>query len=98
MLTLYRRLIALRRGTPALSVGSYIGLEAEGDVLAYMRMHAGQRCLMVLNLGSQPQVWEPRQVEVRGQIGLSTHLDRAAEPVSGAIELRGDEGVVVLLA
>jgi alpha-glucosidase len=97
MLTLYRRLIALRRATPALSVGSYFGLEAHGDVLAFMRTHKGQRCLVVLNLGSQPQVWESRQVEIQGHIGLSTHLDRAAEAVYGTIELRSDEGVVVLL-
>jgi alpha-glucosidase len=96
MLTLYRRLIALRRATPALSVGSYVSLEAHGDVLAYLRTQAGQRCLVVLNLGPQPQVWEARQIEIRGHIELSTHLDRAAETVRGMIELRGDEGVIVM--
>jgi alpha-glucosidase len=96
-LTLYRRLIALRRATPALSVGSYAGLEAHGDVLAYMRTHAGQRCLVVLNLGTQPQVFESHQVKIEGPVVLSTHLDRADETVHGAIELRGDEGVIVRL-
>jgi alpha-glucosidase len=97
MLTLYRRLIALRRATPALSIGSYLGLEAPGNVLAYIRTHAGQRCLMVLNLGSQPQVWEVRHMTIHGHIELSTHLDRAAETVHGMIALRGDEGVIVRL-
>ena len=54
MLTLYRRLIALRRDTPALAVGAYAAVEAHGEVLAYMRMHARKRCLVVLNLGPQP--------------------------------------------
>ena len=38
MLTLYRRLCALRRATPALAVGTYTAVEAQGDVLAYMRI------------------------------------------------------------
>jgi alpha-glucosidase len=97
ILTLYRRLIAQRRATPALSVGAYVGLEAQGDVLAYMRTHMGQRCLVVLNLDTQPQVFESRQVEIEGPVVLSTHLDRAAETMHGTIELRGDEGVIVML-
>ena len=43
MLTLYHRLIALRRTTPALAVGAYTAVEAHGEVLAYMRTHAGKR-------------------------------------------------------
>jgi alpha-glucosidase len=97
MLTLYRRLIALRRATPALSVGSYVGLDAHDDLLAYVRTQAGQRCLVVLNLGPQPQLFESRQVEIQGHVVLSTHLDRADETVRGTIELRGDEGVIVIL-
>jgi alpha-glucosidase len=98
MLTLYRRLIALRRATLALAVGSYVGLEADGDVLAYRREYAGQRCLVVLNLGSEPQRFERRQMEGQGRIMLSTHLDRADEVVRETIALRGDEGVIVSLA
>jgi alpha-glucosidase len=39
MLTLHRRLIALRRAEPALAVGSWTSVEAEGDLLAYLREH-----------------------------------------------------------
>lgn len=97
MLMLYRRLIALRRATPALAVGSYVGLEAHGDMLAYMREYAGQRCLVVLNLGPEPQRFELRQAELQGQIMLSTHLDRASEEVRDTIALRSDEAVIVML-
>jgi alpha-glucosidase len=97
LLTLYRRVLGLRRATPALAVGAYAPLAADGDVLAYVRTHRAQRYLIVLNLGSQPQRWAAHQSAVRGRVMLSTHLDRAGEAVGGAIELRGDEGVVVRL-
>jgi alpha-glucosidase len=98
MLTLYRRLIALRLATPALAVGSYTAVEARGDVLAYVRTHAGQRLLVVLNLGTQPHMFKSDRVQLQGQVVLSTHLDRADEAVRGAIPLRGDEGVIVTFA
>jgi alpha-glucosidase len=97
MLTLYRHLIALRRATPVLAVGSYVGLEAHGDVLAYMREYAGQQCLVVLNLGSQSQGFELCQAEVRGRVVLSTQLDRVDEEVRETITLRSDEGAIVML-
>jgi alpha-glucosidase len=98
MLTLYRRLISLRRATPALSVGSYTPMQADGDVLAYARAHEGRSWLVVLNLGSRPQQFEGHQARITGQIVLSTHLDRADEEVHGALALRADEGVVVRLS
>jgi alpha-glucosidase len=97
MLTLYRCLIALRRATPALSVGTYVGLQAHGDILAYVRAHAGRRCLVVLNLGPQSQVFESTQVDIRGHVVLSTHLDRVDDTVCRTIALRRDEGVIVML-
>jgi alpha-glucosidase len=97
MLTLYRRLIELRRETSALTVGSYTPIEASSDVLAYIRSHADQRWLVVLNLGPQPQRFDPRRVELQGRIVLSTHLDRSGGVVHGIIPLRADEGVIVRL-
>jgi len=32
---------------------------------------------------------------IRGQVVLSTHLDREGERASDKVELRGDEGVVL---
>jgi alpha-glucosidase len=96
MLTLYRRLIALRRAIRALTAGSYTPIEATDDLLAYVRTYAQQRCLVVLNLGSQPQRLELGRAEIRGQIALSSSLDRAGEQVRGSVTLRPDEGVVVM--
>jgi alpha-glucosidase len=97
MLMLYRRLIALRRATPALAVGTYTAVEAEGEVLAYVRAHEGQRRLVVLNLGVQPCTFTSDRRQLQGQIVLSTHLDRYGERVRGNLALRGDEGVIVML-
>ena len=97
MLTLYRRLIALRRETPALASGSYRPIEASGDVLAYIRSHADQQWLVVLNLGPQPQRFDAHGVVRRGRIALSTHLDHTGEAIRSIIPLRADEGVIVKL-
>jgi alpha-glucosidase len=95
ILTLYRRLCALRRATPALAVGTYTAVEAQGDVLAYMRSLADRRYLVVLNFGGQSQTFASNEVRLQGRIALSTYLDRAEEVVQNIIMLRGDEGVIV---
>jgi alpha-glucosidase len=90
-LTLYRRLIELRR-RPELTVGDWRPLAADGDVLAYVRSHAGSRLLVALNLGPTPNrlpLAEP------GRVLLSTHLDRAHDAVSGHLELGGNEGIIL---
>jgi alpha-glucosidase len=96
MLTLYRRLIALRRGEPALEVGRIEPVHAEGDVLAYVRRgREGESAFLVaLNLGAAPQALK---VPHDGRIALSTHLDRAGERASRTLELRPDEGIIVRL-
>jgi alpha-glucosidase len=96
LLVLYRRLLALRRAEPALSVGEYRPLEAGRDLLAYVREHEGRRLLVGLNLGSHPETLP--LAGVRGRIVLSTYLDRHAEPLGADLRLRADEGVVCELA
>jgi alpha-glucosidase len=96
MLTLYRRLIALRRVEPALLLGTYRPAGVGEDWLAFLRESGGRRLLVALNLGS-----EPRAIELPGPAGrvlLSTALDRDGEPVQGSIGLRGDEGVILELS
>ena len=83
MLTLYRRLLALRRESDDLAEGAYRTLHAGGGVLAYAR---GERTAVVLNLTG-----EPRPLPVDGEIVLSTRLD------GGGAALRGHEGVVLTL-
>jgi alpha-glucosidase len=89
MLSLYRKLIALRRAEPELQLGSLALLEAPGDVLAYRR---GARFLVALNLGHAPR---RAALGAHGRVLLSTCLEREGERVGGALELRPDEGLLV---
>jgi alpha-glucosidase len=95
MLTLHRRLLRLRRAAPALTAGGYQPVEADGDVLAYLREGDGDRYLVALNLGPDPaRVFAPAPA-AGGRVLVSTHPRRGGAAVGGSLELRGDEGVVV---
>ena len=103
-LTLYRRLIALRRAEPALHVGAYepVGVPDDvGELIAYVRATtASRRFLVVLNLSGEPQTFRAGRhltIRIAGRIVLSTSLDRDGEAVAGEVKLRGDEGVVIEL-
>jgi len=96
MLTLYRRLLALRRDEPALAVGCWAPLAAGGRIVAYRREWDERRFAIVLNLGSRPERYElPEETGGRGTVRLSTHLDRDGEAVGPVIDLRPDEGLVL---
>jgi alpha-glucosidase len=97
MLTLYRRLLALRRAEPALAFGPMATLRAPGDLLAWVRKHGDRRFLVALNLGPEPAAFTPPILDLQGSIALSTGLDREREAVRRTVELRGDEGVIVRL-
>jgi hypothetical protein len=56
MLNLHRRLLA-SAADPALVTGAYQPVEADGDVLAYLRPTAPDRCLVALNLGPARHAW-----------------------------------------
>ncbi len=96
MLSLYQALIDLRQSQPALMVGVYAPVPADGDLLAYIRESGGQRFLIVLNFSSREQLLAAPE-GLRGNVILSTHLDRDGEAMGNAVELRPDEGVVVRL-
>ncbi len=96
MLTLYRRLLSLRRSHPGLATGAYVPVAAEGDLLLYRREGEAERLLVALNLGGRAA--SGGGAGDRGKLLLSTFCDREAEPVLGEISLRGNEGVVVRLS
>jgi alpha-glucosidase len=98
LITLYRRLITLRRDEPALQIGRYRSRGAGGDILAYEREHDGRRLLVVLNFGSQRRVWSSTDDQSVGRVLLSTVTTRTETNVSGRVELAANEGVVIELA
>src|SRR5262245_28242115 len=97
LMTLYKQLINLRRGESALEVGRFEPVEAEGDLLAYVRRDGDSAFLIALNLGPNPQIMNISNKASVGKIALSTHLDRSGEPVRGDLNLRPDEGALVRL-
>jgi alpha-glucosidase len=99
MLTLYHRLIELRSKHASLAYGDYEPVAMTGDLIAYTRKHGLQRFLIVLNLGDDPHaVSFAADVGGRGEVVLSTYLDREGERMAGEVNLRANEGVVVALA
>jgi oligo-1,6-glucosidase len=56
VLNYYKKLINVRRNSPALLKGKYIPLNnADANVLAYAREYAGKRILVALNMSRQTQ-------------------------------------------
>lgn len=98
MLRLYQRLIQMRRTHKALATGAYRPIVATGDILMYVRHQPGSDSFLIaLNLGDQPAAALLREVPLDGQIALSTACDRDGETITGEIDLRPDEGIVVKL-
>jgi alpha-glucosidase len=98
LLSLYRRLLELRRSHPALSIGAYQPLAATGDLLAYVRHTPEESVLVVLNLGGKPCSLSIKSLGMVGRVLLSTHLHRKDELLTTEVSLRDDEGVIVALS
>ena len=97
MLTLYRRLLALRRQHDTLHAGAIADVSAEGDVLRYRRVqlaHGESTDFQVLlNLGSEI-------ANVRcapGTVVLTTVLDGAGAHVDGEVTIEAGEGLLIAL-
>jgi alpha-glucosidase len=94
MLSLYRRLIALRRAEPALNRGSHEALDAEGEVLAYARNWEGRRLVVLLNFGATPAPISPALMP-REAIMLASTGPARAEFIEEPLVLAPCEGVIV---
>jgi alpha-glucosidase len=94
MLSLYRDLLALRRSSPALSLGDYAEVAAAGGLLVYERRSDPERIAVALNLTSHPKsvqlpadaAWTPL---------LSTAGPVAGAPAGDLFVLGPDEGVIL---
>jgi alpha-glucosidase len=97
ILSLYQRLLALRKASPALQVGTYQPVEDTPETCyLYLRSAGQQRFLIALNFsdGSQHVVVPGERV---GRIELSTYLDREGRAGPGDVVLRAHEGLIVAL-
>jgi alpha-glucosidase len=90
-LSYHRRLLAVRRATPALQLGSYRSLDAPAGVYAYERALSGRRVLVALNFTVDEQ-----RLEVEGgEVLISTH--RSGRIEAGELVLAPDEALVAQL-
>jgi alpha-glucosidase len=95
ILSLYKALIGLRKKVPQLVSGDYVPIAAQGDLLLFRRQSEGRAVVVALNLGADPVSLESETIGLEGKILLSTFMDRQGEKVQGALDLRGDEGVII---
>jgi alpha-glucosidase len=91
MLSLYRRLLTLRRGNAALVAGTIENVAAHGDVLTYERRYDGQRLLIALNMGGENATVHSHA----GVVLLSTLAERDGQALEeGVNRLSAGEAVV----
>ncbi|KQW43409.1 MULTISPECIES: alpha-amylase family glycosyl hydrolase [unclassified Roseateles] len=75
----YRELIALRRASPALTLGRYEADKVEGPVWSFQRVHGKQRSLVAINYGDQPA-----SITVAGARAATAYPRGAATPKADA--------------
>jgi len=97
ILSLYNRLIELRRGSRALEVGGFWPVAAHGDVLAYLRHQDDERYLILLNLGGEPHRIDRGEEARRGRVAVATRREREGEEIGRRVELGPNAGMVVRL-
>ena len=98
LLSFYRRLIRLRKTTPALLEGSYDAMPAPHDCLAFRRERPagddGQRVMVAINFSNAPR----RLDAPPGTILLSTVGGRERERVGGSLALSANEAAIIELS
>ncbi|BFG78277.1 alpha-amylase family glycosyl hydrolase [Paraburkholderia terrae] len=91
MLSLYRRLLILRRCNAALVQGTIANVAANGDVLTYERRYRDQSLFIALNFGAEHAVVQSRS----GVVVLSTSARRDFEALAaGPNPLAAGEAIV----
>ncbi|HLZ71212.1 MAG TPA: alpha-amylase family glycosyl hydrolase [Dehalococcoidia bacterium] len=98
LLSLYRRLIWLRKRSAALRGGSYASLaETPAEVFAFVREAARQRALVAINFAGKPAALRLSADLANAPIACSTVAGRQGEyPAGGQLELGPHEGCVLL--
>jgi alpha-glucosidase len=97
LLMLYRNLIVLRKKTPALQIGDYLPVPADGDVLAYVRQHQDERVLIVLNFGKKKVTFSPGRFRLMGKVLLDTVGENADLEMKTKIKVLSNQGLIIKL-
>ena len=101
-LSLFRRLIELRRASPALRVGGQTMLDAGDEMLAWLREADGERWLAAINMSLHGQATtmslRDQATTGGGELVVSTDPGRGIGRMEGdELTLGVDEGVLVRL-
>jgi len=96
LLSLYCRLLALRRNTPALEVGDYLPITTgPEEVFLFQRRHEEKRILVALNFSDDSQRFRLPSGVRNVPILISTEGNRDGEQVDLCLGLAPHEGVIV---
>ena len=98
ILSFYRHLVRFRKTSATLQRGGYRTIAAVGDVLLYERELDGERILIALNLTDTAAEVESGVLGGSAGVVMSTYGDRGGEPVADAIDLRPNEGMLILIS
>ncbi|HEY0747210.1 MAG TPA: DUF3459 domain-containing protein, partial [Steroidobacteraceae bacterium] len=97
MLSLYRRLLDLRKTHAALSVGEYQAVAGSVDILSFIRYTQDERLLVVLNLGPHAADFPLESAGRASAALLSTYVDQGIAMTPTHLSLRPNEGVILRL-
>ena len=85
------------RDTVALAEGLYKPVIASGELLLFYRESLFERMLIALNMGPEPVAVSFPDEGWSGRVLLSSFIDREGEKVRASIDLRGNEGLLVIV-
>ena len=90
----HRRVLQLRRSTPALIEGTYATLPSPEQVFVYRRTAGGKSVVVALNMSANPSTVT---LPARGKILVDSIAERPATVQGNALRLAPFQGVVVAL-
>ena len=93
VLSFYRRLIALRKREPSLVYGAYRDIDPDHPtVFAYTRTLPDAACLVLMNFGREPVIYQLPLGMVAGATLLSTEAGSAEPRDPSTVHLAGWQG------
>ncbi|MGC9523139.1 MAG: DUF3459 domain-containing protein, partial [Anaerolineae bacterium] len=97
-LSLYRRLLALRRERPPLHRGDFAFVPGmPDDVLAYTRQAGDDRALVVINFADEARTVDLSAVGAAARLLLSTQFSEHSEVDLSRVALEPHEGLLLAL-
>ncbi len=98
MLSLYKKMIVLRRQEPSLRIGTYTPVYADQQVMAYIRQAGNSnRFLIVLNFSNRPCYFTPAGFSFSGTVVVATTPELEGIIFTDTVSLGGAEAIVLQL-